>query len=86
MLIDYQLSPVVRIQHRYFGNHPFLNSNSCSFSAVLIAVMMGLILPTIIAMSWNDAAGGIVWGALVARVVGKSSISPCVFTHSDSHK
>lgn len=35
---------------------------------------MGLILPTMIANLWDDAAGGFVWGALVARIAGKSSV------------
>ena len=36
---------------------------------------MGIILPTAIAKFWDDAIGGFVWAALVARILGIMKLS-----------
>jgi len=51
---DLTTDPVVRFQHKFF---------------VPLAIIMGIAVPVAIASVWDDAIGGFVWGALVARII-----------------
>ncbi|KZT62669.1 hypothetical protein CALCODRAFT_548885 [Calocera cornea HHB12733] len=51
---DLERDPVVRFQHKYY---------------LPLAVLVGFVLPTVIAATWGDALGGFIWGGVIARLI-----------------
>jgi len=54
--ITSEMCSVVAFQHRYY---------------IPLALGLGLILPALIAMLWDDAWGGFVWGGIIARLLSE---------------
>ncbi|KAH8110614.1 hypothetical protein DFH11DRAFT_1801746 [Phellopilus nigrolimitatus] len=50
---DLENDPVVRFQHKYY---------------VPLALFLGIAMPTLLGLLWNDPSGAFVWGGLVSRL------------------
>lgn len=48
-------------------------SISLTTSPVPIAIVVGLVCPTIVASLWGDTLGGFIWGGVIARIISKKA-------------
>ena len=72
---------VVQFQHKYYGKLNCLRSRDVDIrSSVPLALLIGLVLPTLVGACWNDIVGSFIYAGLVTLVISRYFLNISYFS------